>query len=410
MDFTIFYSWQSDLKNKLNRSFIQDSLEKAAKRISKNVGITLEAVIDRDTYGVPGSPSIVESITSKIAKSDIFVCDISIINTASDERATPNPNVLFELGFASAILGWDRIMMIQNTAFGGPEKLPFDLRGRRILQYHLDEAIENHAEEKLKLKQKLINIFHDAFEYYGNIYSRKEKVIWWGTWSIESKTKVRGGELHIKRVSSDAFFFEITLYDGGRTGEISGKAEIVAPNVAYTQIQTSENKICEIIFRRRPERDTWCIEIEEGINCSFFHGQNSTFSGTYLYMSENLFLRRYFDEIDLNEIERLTDRHLSIFLNNFQQIDIKQDDNNNDLTIISAGVKGLYTYMESIVVRDTKGNLWCACLNPEKEVVRYYTNSKNIEAKPNAMQEWLAKFPERKIIINNADSTDDMDF
>src|SRR5476651_2066104 len=109
MNYTVFYSLQSDLENRFNRSFIQDALEKAVKKISSSEAFAVDAVIDRDTYGMPGSPSIVESITSKIAKSDIFVCDISIINHISLTRSTPNPNVLYELGFASAILGWDRI-------------------------------------------------------------------------------------------------------------------------------------------------------------------------------------------------------------------------------------------------------------------------------------------------------------
>jgi len=48
---------QSDLDNKFNRSFIESALEKAIKNISKNGSFTLEAVVDRDTYGIPGSPS-----------------------------------------------------------------------------------------------------------------------------------------------------------------------------------------------------------------------------------------------------------------------------------------------------------------------------------------------------------------
>jgi len=80
MNYTIFYSWQSDLLNKYNRSFIQEVLDKANKDFSKDENFNIETVIDRDTYGLVGSPSIVESITGKIAKSDIFVCDISIIN------------------------------------------------------------------------------------------------------------------------------------------------------------------------------------------------------------------------------------------------------------------------------------------------------------------------------------------
>ena len=182
MNYTVFYSWQSDLENRFNRSFIQDALQKAVNSISKNTDFSLEAVVDRDTYGIPGSPSIVDSITGKIAKSDVFICDISIINKDSVGRPTPNPNVLYELGFASAILGWERIIMIQNTAYGGVEKLPFDLRGRRILQYQFDETIIDKAGEKQKLKKKLEDIFYDALQYYGSFYDTKEKIVWWGTW------------------------------------------------------------------------------------------------------------------------------------------------------------------------------------------------------------------------------------
>ena len=68
MNHTVFYSWQSDLENRFNRSFIQDALDKAVKILTKDENFSLDAVVDRDTFGLPGSPSIVESITAKIAK------------------------------------------------------------------------------------------------------------------------------------------------------------------------------------------------------------------------------------------------------------------------------------------------------------------------------------------------------
>lgn len=406
MNFTVFYSWQSDLNNNLNRSFIQDVLEKVAKDLSKDQCFSLEAVVDRDTFGMPGSPSIVESITGKIAKSDVFVCDISIINSESTGRHVPNPNVLFELGFASAILGWERIILIQNIAFGESDKLPFDLRGRRVLQYFLNETLENKSEEKQKLKQQLINTFHKALKYYSLGSNIKEKIIWWGKWEMDTRVKVRGGKLQISRVSSDAFFFSISIFDGYRGGEISGKAQILTPHSAYFRIKTSENQDCEITFQRRMEGNSWYIEVEEGANCSGFHGMNTTFSGTYKHMTESIIEYGYLDEIDLNEIQRLTGKYLSAFLDNFQRINYEKDIDiyGDELTVISAGVKGLYTIMESIVILDKYGTIWCACLDPEKNMVRYFTNKENaMEYKPNAMNKWLSRFSDKKIIINNTE-------
>lgn len=106
----------------------------------------------------------------------------------------------------------------------------------------------------------------------------------------------------------------------------------------------------------------------------------------------------YLDEIDLNEIERITGKYLSIFLDNFQQIQFEQD-NDEELTIITAGVKGLYSIMESVVILDRQGAIWCACLEPATEHVHYFTNHQN-NKKPKRMQEWLSRFSD-KIFIEN---------
>jgi hypothetical protein len=403
MDHTVFYSWQSDLPNKLNRSFIESALEKAAKTFSKDETFSLNAVVDRDTFGIPGSPSIVEAITSKIAKSDVFVCDISIINSFSNSRPMPNPNVLYELGYASSILGWERIIMIQNTAFGNIDKLPFDLRGRRVVQYYLDETSEKKSVEKEKLKNELFDFFKNALKHYSSVYNPKEKPIWWGTWMTESKAKVRGGDLHISRVSSDAFFFEVQIYDGARSGDVFGKAQIITPHSAYAKIKSFDNKNCELTFQRRLENGAWLIDLTEGSECNHFHGMGAYFSGEYKHQTEYPVILGYLDELDLNEIERITGKYISVFLENFQQVWLEEiNDNHQDFKVLSAGVKGLYTIMQSIAVFDDGGNVWCACLDPKIDKIRYFDNlQKRSAVLPKPINEWLERFSEKKIIKNN---------
>jgi hypothetical protein len=131
----VFYSWQSDLPNASNRGFIEKALKKAVKEIADDESIGVEPVIDRDTAGVGGSPEISGTIFEKIAKADVFVVDVSIINKDAKGRKVPNPNVLIELGYAFKALGHNRVILIMNTEFGGLEHLPFDLRTRRVLSY-----------------------------------------------------------------------------------------------------------------------------------------------------------------------------------------------------------------------------------------------------------------------------------
>lgn len=153
----VFYSWESDLPNSTNRGFIQKALKDAARSIRSDDSIKIDPVIDRDTSGVPGSPDIANTIFSKIDGSDIFACDVSIINQGEKSRPTPNPNVLIELGYAVKALKPERIIMIMNTAFGGPELLPFDLSKKRVSTYRISEDDVDKATERKKLTQLLVD-------------------------------------------------------------------------------------------------------------------------------------------------------------------------------------------------------------------------------------------------------------
>src|SRR2546423_561617 len=161
----VFYSWQSNLPNKTNRSFIEDALEKAAKAIRNDDSIQVEPVIDRDTVGVAGSPEISKTIFSKIDQAKVFVCDISIINQGADTRLTPNPNVLIELGYALKALGENRIIMVLNDVYAMPEVLPFDLRLRRVTRYHKPDEVDSRTtlprDMANKLKEALLIILNE---------------------------------------------------------------------------------------------------------------------------------------------------------------------------------------------------------------------------------------------------------
>ncbi|MCK9396633.1 MAG: nucleotide-binding protein [Methylobacter sp.] len=152
---SIFYSWQSDLEGAGNRNLIEDALKRALKSIRRDESETVEPVLDRDTAGLSGAPSISESIFAKISLADVFVADVSIINKGSTRRLIPNPNVLIELGYAIAQLGWERVLLVQNTAYGDPEDLPFDLRGRRIVPYSFERDTNDRSEVRALLQGRL---------------------------------------------------------------------------------------------------------------------------------------------------------------------------------------------------------------------------------------------------------------
>ena len=151
---TVFYSWQSDLENRTNRSFIQDALEKAIDAIIETE-LTIDLVLDRDTKNIIGAPDVAKTILDKIDQAMVVVADVSIINTGSSKRLTPNPNVLFELGYAVRALSWDYVLPIFNLATGRIEDLPFDLRSRRPITYTMPNDVGEKKDELKKLARTL---------------------------------------------------------------------------------------------------------------------------------------------------------------------------------------------------------------------------------------------------------------
>lgn len=166
MDYVIFWSWQSDLPPRETRSLIQDALKGATKDLTTDDAVKVKPRVDHDTKGIAGSPDIAAAIFDKIDKSDIFVCDVSLRKDANRKFA-PNPNVLVELGYAIKALGQNRIIMVMNTAYGAPDKLPFDLHGKRTLTYQWKEGAMP-SQEKGRLRAQLRDAIRTVIERHGH--------------------------------------------------------------------------------------------------------------------------------------------------------------------------------------------------------------------------------------------------
>ena len=142
MSNTVFFSWQSDLGE--TRNVIRWALDKAVRNLNRDVAIDEALRVDEDTAGVAGWPEITSTILDKIDHCEVFVADITPINgPRSTFRLTPNPNVLFELGYALATgLGRIRIICVVNSSYlpeSEIKELPFDIRGSRPLSFSLDD-------------------------------------------------------------------------------------------------------------------------------------------------------------------------------------------------------------------------------------------------------------------------------
>jgi hypothetical protein len=163
----VFYAWQSDRPNNVNRGFIEKALVEAAKRLNANIALRLDIKIDQDTQGLGGTPPVSQEILKKIGACDVFVGDLTFVAKVDQgEKAgspCPNPNVLVEYGHALSVKGWPSLMPVMNVAYGGPEHLPFDMGHlRHPIGYNASpEAAE---QQRLEERKRLTATFEKALK------------------------------------------------------------------------------------------------------------------------------------------------------------------------------------------------------------------------------------------------------
>ena len=431
MRHTIFYSWQSDLDPALTRNFIEDALMKAVKSLNRDDSIFAESVIDRDTSGVAGTPGISETIFQKIDECDVFICDVSIVNNSSEEapesgyftqvvravaqvvlektfkyrrvkRPAPNPNVLIELGYAAARIGWDRVILVQNTAFGDLGALPFDLRSRRIVPFDLSVK-ESRQHERPKLRDQLEGVLRRALGdmLAPTYFPGKRTPQWFGHWT-KAPLPLRDGWLFIREVGATGFFFHLGLYDGSRLGHVAGFAKFNGPDSAYARISAEgENQPCEIKFRRTMGH-TCQIHLDESDGCKHFKGMGASFDGIYDRQNNLLFDTGDLDELDLQRLYSITGKHYSPFIQRFQQR--RDGDKEKADTFLAkvtiGGAKGMYTIFEAILMRGDNGQLWAAYI--DDDVVRYFTTERAFrERLPKTIDKWRERFSDKELVFQN---------
>lgn len=145
---TIFYSWQSDVSKDTNQKGIRLSIKSAIPLVEAHLD-EIDIYPDEATRNVSGSPDITKEIFKKISKSHIFICDLTPIAERENKKVA-NPNVLIELGYAIAELGWERIILLFNTHFGKiPDDLPFDVAKHRATPFKIVDKHDKNGKKEL---------------------------------------------------------------------------------------------------------------------------------------------------------------------------------------------------------------------------------------------------------------------
>lgn len=137
--FRVFFSWQSDRIDV--KKAIQRELDTIAKKLEKE---DINLIIDHDTRDRVGTQNIDVEVLQKILNCDIFIADITPVckilskNDASiPAKLIPNPNVMYESGYALAHKGLSKMIFLASLQHGETiAQLPFDINHNTITSIH----------------------------------------------------------------------------------------------------------------------------------------------------------------------------------------------------------------------------------------------------------------------------------
>jgi hypothetical protein len=169
----VFWSWQSDTPGRIGRHLVRRALDKAIEELketpeveeSKREQIPPDLHLDHDREGVPGSPDLARLILDKIARSTVFVADVTPVGAVTvaqieeEPKKLINSNVAIELGYALRALSDESLLMVMNDHYGNRGDLPFDLQAKAgpiifTLSPEAQKAEIEKVENLLKAKLK----------------------------------------------------------------------------------------------------------------------------------------------------------------------------------------------------------------------------------------------------------------
>lgn len=152
---SLFFAWQSDFGPSRNQ--ISDALKRLESEAAQWL-MPSPLVIELAVEPEDGAVRIDSSLQDKIARTDLFVADVTPVYRYSG-KLCPNPNVLVEIGFALAALAPPQIILIERArddvpGDGVPGTLPFDIRQVHRIRYdqpkELRRALISHVKGRLQ--------------------------------------------------------------------------------------------------------------------------------------------------------------------------------------------------------------------------------------------------------------------
>jgi len=217
---------------------------------------------------------------------------------------------------------------------------------------------------------------------------------WLGEWELRDSTQFIDQRLEVQEVTAQSISFNLDSRDGGHTGGILEKA--VRSKDGKSAVFTGDG--LSLTFTLQDDR----LVINSEGDPSNYAGVGVSFGGEFVRHSEA-------QELDLQQLGVMPSKTLddqfrdmvgndySLFTRSFQIIDSYSDEL-TDTTVVTGGVRGLFTIVEAIIMYDQKGTFYAAVIT-DKDDVNYYTTKKSsYNVLPDAIEQWRSRFKDKEVV------------
>ena len=213
-----------------------------------------------------------------------------------------------------------------------------------------------------------------------------DPVTWGGEWNREDF--VDPGILTITNGNASSFDFSLNVMSGTHVGFIEGKAQTSGTKAYYHDSETS----CKLTFTHKGES----IQVEQNMDCYQYAGMGAYFDGDFALdpvESKPTLYPRVIDSLAIDEeFRQMTGADYENFAYSMQLITGDDYDDEVNGRVISGGVRGLFTFMEGIVIVGDNDYLYGAVII-DSDTIHYYTTNPNYKNKlPKSIIEWKERF------------------
>ena len=276
----------------------------------------------------------------------------------------------------SGSIEMNRILTMQETDPGGEVTGTFDgwyVPGIRLSGGWTDAKTGEYLDFSLKVKDGI-----------------SDGAVWAGEWMRMGTGRFAHAFLVIFNETEVDFDFQMEAFYGAHNGFIQGKAVIDGAAARFCDKETT----AELLFTVKDG----IIEIVSSGEITFYAGANVTFDGQYTAdpLPEDTLLSLGYlpDKASDDAFRAMVGGDYVLFLNTAQIYGDTPDLDGLGARAIAWGVVGMGGYNESIVMFLPNGCLCAAVIEPEKDIIRVYTDDPSITAVPKTIESWAGKNPE----------------